>query len=162
MNTIYCFCFAMKTFCSLISLPSFSKKLSRLPVTLPILTHMIANIHRKTFAVMKQSAKKVKLFHCEIKANLVIEKITRIPKIVYFYAVAMLILLLNNICFHTKFYDHSSLLRITFSSLTVSAANLRIPSASFSVAIWSSFSSHLNCFSLSDIFSMSSAFAIIK
>jgi hypothetical protein len=48
------------------------------------------------------------------------------------------------------------------SSLTESAANFLMPSASFSVAMASSLSSHLNFLSSSSIFEMSSACAVKK
>ena len=66
--TVYCFCFAVKKFQGLTSFISFPEKLSRLPVTLPILGTLDSNIHGKTFAVTKQSAKTAKIFHSETKA----------------------------------------------------------------------------------------------
>ena len=48
------------------------------------------------------------------------------------------------------------------SNLTASIANLRIPSANFSVAIGSSFKSHRNCCSSRDTFWSSSSCAINK
>lgn len=47
---------------------------------------------------------------------------------------------------------------MTFSSFTISAAKFLMPSASFSVAMGSSFIIHLNVFSLMSTFSISSAF----
>ena len=58
----------MKKFPGLASFLLFPEKLSRLPVTLPILDTLDSNIHEKTFAVIKQSVKTAKLFHCETKA----------------------------------------------------------------------------------------------
>ena len=52
-DTVYCFCFAVKTFHGLTSLLPFPEKLSRLPVTLPILGTLGSNIHGKTVAVTK-------------------------------------------------------------------------------------------------------------
>ena len=51
--TVYCFCFAVKKFHGLTSFLSFPEKLSRLPVTLPILGTLDSNIHRKTSVVAK-------------------------------------------------------------------------------------------------------------
>ena len=53
INTVYCFCFTVKKFHGLTSFLSFPEKLSRLPVTLPILGTLDSNIHGKTFAVTK-------------------------------------------------------------------------------------------------------------
>ena len=53
LHTVYCFCFAVKKFHGLTSFLSFPEKLSRLPVTLPILGTLDSNIHGKTFAVTK-------------------------------------------------------------------------------------------------------------
>ena len=58
----------VKKFHGLTSFLSFPEKLSRLPVTLPILGTLDSNIHGKTFAVTKLSAKTAKLFHSETKA----------------------------------------------------------------------------------------------
>ena len=58
----------MKKFHGLMYFLSFPEKLLWLPVTLFILGTLDGNIHRKTFTVTKQSAKTVKLFHCETKA----------------------------------------------------------------------------------------------
>ena len=68
MNTVYCFSFAVKKFHGLTSFLSFPEKLSRLPVTLPILSTLDNNIHGKTFAVTKRSAKTAKHFQSETKA----------------------------------------------------------------------------------------------
>ena len=68
MYIVYCFCFAVKKFHGLTSFLSFSEKLSQLPVTLPILSTLDSNIHRKTFVVTKRSMKTVKLFQSETKA----------------------------------------------------------------------------------------------
>ena len=51
MKYLYCFCFAVKKFHGLMSFLSFPEKLSRLPVTLPILGTLDGNSHGKTFAV---------------------------------------------------------------------------------------------------------------
>ena len=48
LNAVYCFCFAVKRFHGLTSFLSLSEKLSRLPVTLPILGTLDSNIHGKT------------------------------------------------------------------------------------------------------------------
>ena len=64
----YCFCFAMKKFHGLTCFLSFLEKLLQLPVTLHILATLDSNIHGKTFAVTKRSAKTAKLFHLETKA----------------------------------------------------------------------------------------------
>ena len=61
-NTVHCFCFAVKKFHGLTSFLSFPEKLLRLPVTLLILGTLDSNIHGKTFAVIKRSAKTAKLF----------------------------------------------------------------------------------------------------
>ena len=53
LHTIYCFCFVVKKFHGLTSFLSFPEKVSRLPVTLPILGTLNSNIHGKTFAVTK-------------------------------------------------------------------------------------------------------------
>ena len=66
--TVYCFCFAVKKFHGLTSFLTFPEKISRLPVTLPVLGTLDSNIHGKTFAVAKRSAKTAKLFHHETKA----------------------------------------------------------------------------------------------
>ena len=66
--TVYCFCFAVKKFPGLTSFLLFPEKLSQLPVTLPILDTLDSNIHGKTFAATKRSAKTAKLFHYETKA----------------------------------------------------------------------------------------------
>ena len=66
--TVYCFCFAVKKFHGLMSFLSFPEKLSRFAVILPILGIIDSNIHGKTFAVTKRSAKTAKLFHRETKA----------------------------------------------------------------------------------------------
>ena len=58
----------MKKFHGLTSFLSFPEKLLRLPVTLPILGTLDSNIHGKTFAVTKRSAKTAKIFHSEAKA----------------------------------------------------------------------------------------------
>ena len=47
---------------------SLPEKLLRLPVTLPILGTLDSDIHGKTFAVTKRSAKTAKLFHSKTKA----------------------------------------------------------------------------------------------
>ena len=47
----------------------FPEKFSQLPVTLLILGTLNSNIHGKTFAVTKRSAKTAKLFHRETKAK---------------------------------------------------------------------------------------------
>src|SRR5438132_4288138 len=61
----------------------------------------------------------------------------------------------------TRLTNHDpSLLATNFSSFTTSAANLRIPSAVFSVAIASSFSRYLNFFSSSSNRSIWADFAI--
>ena len=60
--------FAVKKFPSLTSFLLFPEKLSRLPVTLPILDTLDSNIRGKTFAATKRSAKTAKLFHRETKA----------------------------------------------------------------------------------------------
>ena len=62
------FCFAVKKFHGLTSFLSFPEKLLRLLVTLPILGTLDNNIHGKTYAVAKRSAKTAKLFHSETKA----------------------------------------------------------------------------------------------
>ena len=67
-HTVYCFCFAVKKFHGLTSFLLFPEKRLRLPVTLPILSTVDSNIHRKTFAVTKRSAKTAKLFQSETKA----------------------------------------------------------------------------------------------
>ena len=53
LNTVYCFCLAVKKFHGLTFFLSFPEKLSRLLVTLPILGTLDSNIHGKTFAVTK-------------------------------------------------------------------------------------------------------------
>ena len=65
--TVYCFCFVVKKFHGLTSFISFPEKLSQLPVTLPILGTLDSNIHGKTFAVTKQSAKTAKIFTAKQK-----------------------------------------------------------------------------------------------
>ena len=65
-NTVYCFCFTVKKFHGLTSFLSFPEKLSWLPVNLPILGTLDSNIHGKTFAVTKQSAKTAKIFTAKI------------------------------------------------------------------------------------------------
>ena len=67
--TVYCFLFAVKKFRCFTFLSSFPEKLSWLPAftyTPPIVE---AKIRLKTFAVDKQSAKNVQLFHREQKAT---------------------------------------------------------------------------------------------
>ena len=60
--------FRGEKFHGLTSFLSFPEILSRLPVTLPVLGTLDDNIHGKTFAVAKRSAKTAKLFHHETKA----------------------------------------------------------------------------------------------
>ena len=68
LYTVYCFYFAVKKFHGLMSFLSFPEKFSQLPVTLPILGTLDSNIHGRTFAVTKRSAKTVKSFHSKAKA----------------------------------------------------------------------------------------------
>ena len=58
----------VKKFHGLTPFLSFLEKFLRLPVTLPILGTLDSNIHGKTFAVTKRSAKTAKLFHSKTKA----------------------------------------------------------------------------------------------
>ena len=60
--------FCGEKFHGLMSFLSFPEKLSRLPVTLPILGTLDSDIYGKTFAVTKRSAKTAKIFHSETKA----------------------------------------------------------------------------------------------
>ena len=66
--TVYCFCFAVKKFHGLTSFLSFPEKLSRLPVTLPILGTLDSNIHGKNFRGDKAIRENSEIFHSEAKA----------------------------------------------------------------------------------------------